>query len=183
VGNDRNLIYNNVIYHNAGFGIRHYIYGSNTKVYNNIFYYNAGLETSPANVTVCVDSQWNPGTLYKNNLILFRNWSTLADVPDKATVALNYTGATYSVANANATWSTYFQGNITSNPSFIDEANREFHLKSTSPAKDAGVSLTDSVWGTIGYSGTAPDIGAFEYWVVSGDVNRPAFPTDVRPIP
>jgi hypothetical protein len=183
VGNDSNLIYNNVIYHNASFGIRHYIYGSNTKVYNNVFYYNAGLETSPANATVCVDSQWNSGTMYKNNLILFRNWSTLADVPDKATVALNYTGATYSVANANAKWSTYFQGNITGNPSFIDEANREFHLKSTSPAKDAGVSLTDSVWGTIGYSGTAPDIGAFEYWVVGGDANRPAFPTDVKTIP
>jgi hypothetical protein len=184
VGNDSNLIYNNVIYHNGSFGIRHYIYGSNTKVYNNIFYYNAGLETSPANATICVDSQWNSGTMYKNNLILFRNWNTHADVPDMATVALNYTGTAYSVSDANTHWSTYFQGNITSNPGFIDETNREFHLKSTSPAKDAGVPLTDSVWGTIDYNGVAPDIGAFEYSEVGEEVKSPpAPPTGLRILP
>jgi hypothetical protein len=131
-----------------------------------------------------VDNQWNTGTLYRNNLILFRDWNTLADVPGKATVALNYTGAVYSVADANAKWPANFQGNITGNPSFIDEANREFHLKSTSPGKDAGVSITDSVWGTIGYSGTAPDIGAFEYWGAGGnDSTPPPSPTGLKTIP
>ena len=162
--NTANLIYNNVIYHVAGIGIRHYVYGTNNKIYNNIIYYNSDYETSPADAMVVVDNTWNSGTLYKTNLILFRDWSTLADVPGKVTIALNYTGTYYSVANANTNWSTYFQGNITSNPSFLNETLREFHIVSTSAAKDAGTSLTDTTWGTLAFNGAAPDIGAFEYY-------------------
>mgnify|MGYP000536512167 CR=1 FL=1 len=60
----------------------------------------------------------------------------------------------------------YPQSDITSNnftsgnPLYVNPAASDFHLQSTSPAKDRGRVLTGV---TEGYVGSAPDIGAYEY--------------------
>lgn len=48
----------------------------------------------------------------------------------------------------------------TTDPIFVNPGTYDFHLQSSSPAKDAGRSIPGI---TDGYSGTAPDIGAYEY--------------------
>ena len=52
---------------------------------------------------------------------------------------------------------------------FVDAANHDLRLQSTSPCIDAGVIIpgfnnVNSAWS---YSGDAPDIGAYEYHVLS----------------
>lgn len=58
-------------------------------------------------------------------------------------------------------------GNLAADPQFVDEATRDLHLKDTSPARDAGVTIdlaqpTD-LDGNARTYGAATDIGAYEY--------------------
>lgn len=54
---------------------------------------------------------------------------------------------------------------IVADPLFVDFANRDFHLQSTSPCRNIGVDvgLTQDYAGTVVPQGTDPDIGAYEY--------------------
>jgi hypothetical protein len=70
-------------------------------------------------------------------------------------------------------------GNL--NVNFVDLGTEDVHLKFTSQAIDAGVSISDNIWGSIRYSGSAPDLGAFENWEIGGIVdNPPVAPTGLR---
>lgn len=58
--------------------------------------------------------------------------------------------------------------NIVADPQFVDQMNRDYHLRSTSPAVDAAVASNFSVAkpdfdAVARPQGAAPDIGAFEY--------------------
>ena|SRR6266850_769783 len=56
--------------------------------------------------------------------------------------------------------------NLTSNPNFVNAANADFHLQSSSPARDAGATLPEVPCDHDGNSrpaGSAYDIGAYEY--------------------
>lgn len=69
----------------------------------------------------------------------------------------------------------YLANNLpyTTDPSFTNAATYNFTLQSTSPAKDAGQVIPGI---TDGYSGTAPDMGAFEYGLTAwtAGYNAPA---------
>ena len=62
-------------------------------------------------------------------------------------------------------------GNISSNPLFVDPDNDNFNLQLNSPCIDAGIEIEG-----MEYFGSAPDMGAFEYTsesieVILGDIN------------
>ncbi len=171
-----NLVYNNTIYHNSGPAIT--MFDSNQRnntIKNNIIYYNSDPVPSdgdgPLDRTIFLAENY-AGTTITNNLILFKNWSTLVEDPNHAICVKGWGGTAKSVADADTDW-VEFSSNYSFTPNFIDEAIREFHLQSTSQAIDAGVQVPDSTWGTLGYDGLAPDIGAFE-------VDAPAPPTNLR---
>jgi len=58
-------------------------------------------------------------------------------------------------------------GNINSDPLFTDADNGDFTLQPGSPCIDAGTADTDNDWedDITDYNGSAPDMGAFEYFV------------------
>ena len=67
---------------------------------------------------------------------------------------------------------TGFKGNVvTDNPDFVDAIHGDFQLKGNSPAIDKGVIIKGI---TDGYTGKAPDAGAFEYgvkpWKAGADI-------------
>jgi parallel beta-helix repeat protein len=82
------------------------------------------------------------GTLIKNNIV-YGN-----------TRAINNNGIATSLSN-----------NLTIDPEFVSPSNYDFRLQSTSPAIDAGVSLTEvatDIRGTSRPQNASYDIGAFE---------------------
>lgn len=76
--------------------------------------------------------------------------------------------------NGTVNW---LEGNIDSDPLFLDPENSDYHLQESSPCIDAGI--TSFVWesDTVvnltseDYNGLAPDMGAFEFGTVSIDDN------------
>src|SRR6185295_7872544 len=67
-----------------------------------------------------------------------------------------------TLVGANASSSgAVLQNNVlpTTNPQFVDPAQNNYQLKTTSPAIDGGLTISPY---TDGFLGRAPDIGAFE---------------------
>ena len=65
-------------------------------------------------------------------------------------------------------------GDINANPLFVNSTN-DFHLQSTSPAIDRGDASTG-----YSFSGTAPDMGAYEYIAsTTPDTQAPTIPTGI----
>ncbi|MBL7074739.1 T9SS type A sorting domain-containing protein [candidate division KSB1 bacterium] len=109
-----------------------------------------------------------------------------ADCGDPNSVTIAYSdvqgGQDSIVTNDNGTvyW---LDGNIDADPLFVDPENGDFHLQEGSPCIDAGTAFF--VWeGDIlvnlspdEYVGSAPDIGAYEYGMVSIDENIVLVPT------
>ncbi len=78
---------------------------------------------------------------------------------------------------SNKQWNvgTYFETNLTTgNPMFIDPQNGDFRLQQGSPAIDYGTVIPGI---TDGYTGSAPDAGAYEYggedWAPGSDIEIP----------
>jgi hypothetical protein len=89
----------------------------------------------------------------------------------------------------------FVTGTISSDPLFLDLSLKNFHLQSSSPAKDAGITISSSntynnymPWNgnPAGYEGvprpqgTAYDIGAYEFF--TGSDQRPNPPTNVSAV-
>lgn len=59
------------------------------------------------------------------------------------------------------------EGNVTSDPLFLDYAARDLRIGAGSPAIDAGVGVREAAdvdfWGNVRVAGAAVDVGAFEY--------------------
>ncbi len=133
----RNLIANNLVYDNTNGGI--YIFaGSDNKVYNNTCFSNSGGEGGiNAQRASCID------TLFTNN-ISFANGVNIKD---------NGTGSVFTT-------------NQTTDPSFVNSGNDDFHLLAGSSARNAGTTLaevTDDFDGVSRPQESAYDIGAYEY--------------------
>jgi hypothetical protein len=130
---------------------------SNNRLYQNLFYDNDRTITSYA--------AQNPidNNVFKNN-IFFNNRMTLwLCQPDYTTESktyfinnvlcgtqpgqkiLGYLAKQFTLAEAQKDMSELYQGNIESDPQFVDTAKKDFHLKEGSACIDAGANLTATV--------------------------------------
>jgi parallel beta-helix repeat protein len=139
---------------------------SNCKVYANTIFNN------PAPAIVVHAS----GTTIKNNIL----WNNAAVINDD--------GTGVEIISSNNLCSAAARGcSVLSNPLFDNPQNNSFKLQSGSPAIDAGTSsiATGVNWS---FTGSAPDIGAYEYGSVlqvvsSQNVLRPSSPVKVVLLP
>ena len=72
--------------------------------------------------------------------------------------------------------------NMNADPSFVNEAGKDFRLQSGSIAIDAGVTVSqvqDDIVGVPRPMGSAYDIGAYEFAGSSGDTQAPAAPANL----
>lgn len=149
----RDLFYNNTCVFQDGVG-RNVILISkgkslaiNNKVKNNILYTN-----NASKAAICTYASNVAGFESDNNVVIDR-------------FSVNAGRSNISLA----TWRTYGYDahSLISDPAslFVDPANNNFHLKSTSPAINAGTTLTEVTTDIEGYPRTAGsyDIGCYEY--------------------
>jgi hypothetical protein len=182
VGGVNNLIYNNTIVHMGGPGITS-VLGANGNIIKNNIIYDDGVGTNyGGGATIHLTHIWtdnsgksNNNTI-DNNIILDRT-AAGADNPG-ASIISRSDAARVTLAYADANYAEYGT-NYQTSPDFIDYVGRELHLKSTSALINKGIQVTDTTWGTIGYNGSAPDIGAFEYYPLD-DTTRPRAPQNLK---
>jgi hypothetical protein len=181
--------YNNVIY-NAGLGPD---FPDGASVYDCAEVDAASGATAPSkfyNNTLFHCGGGGGGGLYvtpsaagiaKNNIIYQDNGRPYLDPgsnTSNATCANNlYFGNGTSPSGCNT-------GAVNSDPLFVNLSSLDFHLTSSSPAKDAGVALGISSfqWDHDGITrpqGPAYDIGAYEYFAGGSTVQRPNPPTNL----
>jgi parallel beta-helix repeat protein len=156
------LVYNNLIYDNYYALSAQYGGCGDIQIYNNTIYNNQGAsDATSIHVSGC------PNTTIRNNIV-YRNIGGISCVD----------GAQCTSSN-----------NLTSDPNFISSS--DFHLQSSSPAKDAGVSLPEVPCDFDGNgrpAGSAYDIGAYEQGGTpgsgctkgSGGITPPRCPINLR---
>jgi hypothetical protein len=146
-GSSNFLIHHNVSWNNSGVGIK---LNGNTTTYSsqgNLVYNNTlGAGQQKSIGSFRVTN--STGTVIKNNI---------------------FRGPTDPIAGGSV-WASNLPAST--DPLFVDATAGNFHLQSGSPAIDAGVVISPI---TDGYSGTAPDQGAYEYggldWVPGCNFN------------
>jgi parallel beta-helix repeat protein len=150
-----NLVYNNVVYGNGSSGIQVYANASSTGVYNNTIYQNGSY-------CVAVDGSYGApsNTTIKNNICYMNAASMIYD---------GGVGTTDS-------------NNLSSDPSLVNPASADFHLRSGSAAIGTGINLYNTL--TTDFDSNARpttstwDLGAFVY--TSGQPSAPTAPTNLR---
>lgn len=122
----------------------------------------------------CEGTTWNDmfmnptGMVIRNNIFVFGGKSS-----ERIATNNNFTHTNnlyYLLDGAKLGSLVLSTGEKLGNPMFVDEANKDFKLKNGSPAIDAGIDLghkTDYDGKDL-FSGTAPDMGAFEYENITG---------------
>jgi hypothetical protein len=130
-------VYNNVITGSSYCGVQVYPGSVNMKVYNN---------TIVGNGANCVLNQFGAGGSVIRNNICYNNGGNIADENGDAQVDHNTTNAI--------------------NPQFVNATSADFHLQSTSPAIDTGLTISIITMDRAEVSrpqGKGYDIGAYEY--------------------
>ena len=159
-GSPGNKIYNNTIFGNKStpgyFGaiaVRNYYQtnypSSNTTIKNNLFADNTGysiwIDGNPTNLQMSNNLYYN-----SNGNINTHYWQGVG---------------TYTLAKFKTDYGQE-SGSSFANPLFRNATVFDFHIQSTSPAKDAGTTVSDVISDIEGISrpqGSAYDIGAYEY--------------------
>lgn len=140
------VIKNNIIYNNADAGILiKYEPISNIQIYNNTIYGNA----SGITILTAIDH------LEIVNNILASNRGGHIEISGNltnSTITHNLYDQPLSVGSGVSDAHPIF-----SDPLFVDANGGDFHLQASSPAIDAGLDIG------MPYTGTAPDLGAYEY--------------------
>ncbi|MBI1936260.1 VCBS repeat-containing protein [Candidatus Woesearchaeota archaeon] len=142
---------NNVFAHSLAWGLSVYAV-TDVKVYNNVFadvkYHGVGFGAGATGEV-------------KNNIFYNAGSNYWADAETNATV----TGGYNILYPEHYPWFKTAT-DIIKDPLFVDAANDNFHLKSNSPAINAGTVISEFNYdkdGTSRLQGTAWDIGAYEY--------------------
>jgi parallel beta-helix repeat protein len=131
--------------------------GANNLVYNNVVYGNA------AGIQIGFSAGRNKAfsnTMYQNGSFCVEIGSA-SDTEFRNNIC-HQNGGEISNQGSNTTLS----NNLTSDPLFTNPSAGDFHLQSSSPARDAGVSLPEvpcDFDGNTRPAGSAYDIGAYEY--------------------
>jgi len=164
--------YNNVISNmtNTGAALVLIQQDANSGIYNNTFYYAAGASGNFFAIgsgTVCP---------FKNNIIYPRTGQTLLEL----------------VGTYNSDYDLYYNVSVpsgathavTGDPKFVTNGS-DFHLQSSSPAKDAGISAVSSIVkkdydGISRPQNSVYDIGAFEYRLSTLDRTPSSPPIGLR---
>ena len=144
---NRVRVFENIADRGAGLSIWN---ESNLLLTNSIFYGNHS-ETSGGGI----DPFGLTGNVTISNSIFWDNIPT--------DVSLSYISSTITYSNIN--WED--EGNIIADPLFTDAENGDFTLQQGSPCIDAGTADLDGdgIEDITDYFGTAPDMGAFEYFI------------------
>ena len=123
---------------------------NNLKLYNSTIYDNEA-ETSSGGI----------GAFSFNGNITITNTIFWENVPNDVTLSSSQATITYS----NIDWND--EGNIYANPLFTDAENGDLSIMFGSPCIDAGTTDLDGdgVDDIMDYTGSAPDIGAFEFYL------------------
>lgn len=149
------LVYNNVVYNNSNFGIQVNVPANFTLVYNNTIYNKGSIYSWAPSGTKYENDMY--GTKYINNI-----QSNMADKGSDTLKLNNYT--------------------TTSSSQFTNAASGDFTLASGSGAIDYGVEIEGV---TDGFSGSAPDAGAYESgqpkWQAGHDFANPPNPVYALP--
>ena len=181
-------IYNNLIYNNEGpvkFADGSYgSHGGDYYVYNNTFYGNSGGNDTIREFTISDLAS----LIFRNNIVYTNpdasgGWYTSNGFDDEYAVGSN--NVWYGISAGLPVWDDSVSS-IKTDPLFMDAANYDFRLKSTSPCKDHGadtsaIVLTDKN-GIPRPQNSIVDIGAYEYSVASSDVNAPAAITNLSAV-
>ena len=128
--------------------------GNNNTVKNNILYHYETANQMRGSIMGI--TSWMPTLQSDYNVVVDR-------------FAVDDNKTRYTLAQWRATWSKDLNSTLCLdvNALFVDPANKNFHLKSTSPAVNAGTTLagvTDDLEGTSRPQGTAYDCGCYEDW-------------------
>jgi hypothetical protein len=161
-----NLIYNNTVVHNGNTGIVFWN-GDSNGVDNSIFYDN-GIGTYEVCSEFLEDSASTGNDLQRNLFLDVTGGGS--ENPGASIISLNY-GGCVTIAYADTNYSEFTSNYNDYSPNFIDYSLRSWnnlHLKSTSEVINLGRAVTDTVWGSITVNDTYPELGAFEWYEVSG---------------
>ena len=155
-----NQAYNNVAYGNfAGFCIQSRV--SNARLYNNVAYNNDVYGIYVGNIGNGTTS----GSRVENNTA-YQNGTYGIFVGEGATSTSVKNNIAWSNSNNLSLINTTSSHNSTSNPVFVNAANKDFHLHTSSPVIDGGISISGI---NIDYDGNPRpkgakfDIGAYEF--------------------
>ncbi|MGG5741905.1 carbohydrate binding domain-containing protein [Bacillus cereus group sp. IBL03679] len=176
--------------------------GQNTEIHHNYVHDNKATSTNPG---IYLDNYTNNFIVHHN--VMWNNSGMQLNIPSEYNLVYNNTAYTNAVAvqawgntfttdmygdrlfnniikgyDPEVTAYTTHGSDVTHLPGFVDETNHNYHLLSTSPAKDTGIVIPGI---TDGYAGSAPDIGAYEYggtdWTVGHNFSSPPNSTYSRP--
>jgi len=131
--------------------------GDSLILFNNIFY-------KPTNHCVWIANS-NGGRLLRNNIFHLGTETNNIVYADPGTnLNMNYSLCWPDTTGKFSSNLSTGINSIIGNPNFVDTVNYNFHLKSTSPAIDAGIAvgLTRDIKNYIIPQGDAQDIGAYE---------------------
>jgi hypothetical protein len=150
------------------------------QIYNNVVYNNSTAETSGLSGGIRV-SNGPDGTKVWNNTVYGNNgWGINIQAgtspPTSTVVQNNIVFANTSGQIVNAGIGTILDHNLTTNPSFLNAGAFDFNLQSSSPAIDAGVSLSQvstDFRNTPRPQGITHDIGAYERSLSSASISPP----------
>jgi parallel beta-helix repeat protein len=181
-GAQNGLIRKNVFYNNAGGGLglqiyrEESLYNLDNRIYHNVFYNNNHGGVYLGNGV----AMYLSGNLFKNN-ILYRNYGesgrlTQVRVDNRQGFCflnnnilyesagqgvVENAGQAQSLAWYETNYAALFQKNLEVNPKFVNEANHDFRLQSSSPMIDKGTHLTRTVGAGSGKAIKVADAGYF----------------------
>ena len=152
----KTLVQNNIIYQNGGSGIHSYS-SQHVTIRNNTAYKNSQ-STELDNGEIFAGSS-NDIQIFNNIMFAENDNVTNSNYMNTNSVYgnnLHYNGTTIELSNATC---------INSNPIFVDENNKNFHLTMNSPTINTGSSANFASLDFDGNLRVNPDIGAFEYQI------------------
>ena len=152
----RNIFRNSLSYNNGGVGIN--IWGIDNKIYNNSVFNNGGYNYYPRGILILVNDGGTPssGNQVRNNIV----YGTFGGID------IDNQGASTTIQN-NLCTATGSNCSLSGNPQFVNAVTPDLRLQSSSPAINAGQSLSADVPldfdGNPRPYGAAYDLGAFEF--------------------